>query len=175
MMDVPSHENSSAFIETARKVLAPEGFQFGRKDLDDFEPDPPVPGRIPGNVPEGREQECRKARQPGHLLRAVQKGCAKPQARELWQDIKLFDVETGLQRMEPERRHGLFAVKAGDPQPARLQPCVEEGLRRRRILRDPGLRGPHESLRGFALDRADSGELRPEGQPDPMPGRLRVA
>jgi hypothetical protein len=171
-MDVPSHEHSSAFIETAGEVLAPEGFQFGRKDVDDLEPDPGVPGRIPGNVPEGREQEGRKARQPGHLLGAVQKGCAKPQACELRQDVKLLDVETALQRTEPERRHGLFAVKAGDPQPARLQPGVEKGLRRRRILRDPGLRRPLESLRGLALYRADGDKLRPKGRPDPMPRRL---
>jgi hypothetical protein len=77
--------------------------------------------------------------------------------------------------MEPERRDGLFAVKAGDPQPARLQPGVEQGLRRRRILRDPGLRRPLESLRGLALYRADGGKLRPKGRPDPMPRRLREA
>ena len=156
-------------------MLGPDGFEVGRQDIDGLEPDPAVPGCIPGNVPEGRQHQDRQARLTGQVFRTVQQGRAQPLAGEGRQDIELLEVEAAIKGAEPEGGDGLFSVEDSDPQPARLQPGFQEGLRRGRILRDPGLRRPQEPLRRLVLYGAYGGKFRPQGRPDPMGRRLGKA
>jgi len=136
-------------------VLAPEGFQFGRQDVDDLKSDPPIPGRIPGNIPEGREDKGCAARLTGEVARPVQQGRTKPPAAERRQDIELLDVEAVAEGAEPEGGDGPLPVEAGDPKTALLQTGFEKPLRRWRVPGDPGLRRAQEPLRGLALNVAN--------------------